>query len=77
VRHFHSYCVWGDGTDEMRCRQRYLPKPIHNAETLRRTMLDARRQKEENRRAHAPKSLGQEALRPKNAKGVVVERVES
>ncbi|KAI5476261.1 WD repeat and SOF domain-containing protein 1, WDSOF1 [Pseudohyphozyma bogoriensis] len=56
-------------------RQQFLPKPIHNAEVLRRTMLDAKSKKEENRRAHAPKGL--EAQRPKAAKKQAIQRVES
>lgn len=58
-------------------RQRFLPKPIHNAEKLRRTMLDARGQKEENRRAHAPKSVDKELLKPKSARKVGIVRVEN
>lgn len=38
-------------------------------------MLDARSKKEENRRAHAPKGL--ESERPKSARKVMIERVES
>lgn len=58
--------------------QRFLPKPIHNAEKLRRTMLDARAKKEENRRAHAPKGLAESgALKPKPAKKAMIQRVES
>lgn len=33
-------------------RQRHVPKPIKSAQQLKRTMLDARRVKEENRRKH-------------------------
>jgi WD repeat and SOF domain-containing protein 1 len=34
------------------CRGRYLPKPIHKANQLKRTMLESRRVKEERRRKH-------------------------
>lgn len=40
-------------------------------------MLDARSKKEENRRAHAPKGIDPEALKPKAAKKAAVFRVES
>jgi len=34
------------------CRNRHLPKPVHQASKLKRTMLEARRVKEERRRKH-------------------------
>lgn len=58
-------------------RQRFLPKPIHNAENLRRTMLDARGKKEENRRAHAPKGVDAESLKPKSERKRAIQRVEA
>lgn len=45
-------------------RHRHLPKPIYKAATLRRTMTEAERRKEERRRAHsAPGSMVPEPLR--------------
>ncbi|SCV71912.1 BQ2448_4606 [Microbotryum intermedium] len=58
-------------------RQRFMPKSIHNAETLRRTMLEARVRKDENKRKHAPKGIDADKLKPKPAKRGVIERVES
>ena len=41
-------------------------------------MLDARAKKEENRRAHAPKGLAESgALKPKSARKVAIQQVES
>ncbi|KAM0791504.1 hypothetical protein ACM66B_005957 [Microbotryomycetes sp. NB124-2] len=57
-------------------RQRFLPKSIHSAERLRREMLDSRMRKEENRRAHAPKGVSQDQLKPKPAKKAAISRVE-
>lgn len=57
--------------------QRFLPKPIHNAENLRREMLDARNKKEENRRAHAPKTVDPSLLRPTPAKKRAIAKYES
>jgi len=57
-------------------RQRYLPKAIHNAQRLRRTMLEARRKRDENRRAHTRKDIA-EKMRPKPARKVAVERVDA
>ncbi|KAL8276141.1 hypothetical protein RQP46_011459 [Phenoliferia psychrophenolica] len=70
---------WGTVADVAKLeRQRFLPKPIHNAEQLRRTMLDARGKKEENRRAHAPKGLAESgALKPKPARKLAIQQVES
>ena len=34
------------------CRGRHLPKPIYKANHLKRTVLEARRVKEERRRKH-------------------------
>ncbi|GAA6063636.1 hypothetical protein JCM10212_002597 [Sporobolomyces blumeae] len=58
-------------------RQRYLPKPIHQATKLRREMLDARASKEENRRRHAPKGVDPESLKPKPQRKVAIQKVES
>ncbi len=69
---------WGSVAEVSKLeRQRFLPKPIHNAEVLRRTMLDARTKKEENRRKHAPKGVAEEKLRPKAARKAAIARVES
>ncbi|KAM0753136.1 WD40 repeat-like protein, partial [Meredithblackwellia eburnea MCA 4105] len=70
---------WGTVADVAKLeRQRFLPKPIHNAEVLRRTMLDARAKKEENRRAHAPKGLAEAGkLKPRPARKLPIERFES
>ncbi|KDE08868.1 hypothetical protein MVLG_00966 [Microbotryum lychnidis-dioicae p1A1 Lamole] len=69
---------WGSVGDVAKLeRQRFMPKSIHNAETLRRTMVEARKKKEENRRKHAPKGIDREKLRPKPAKKAVIEQVES
>ncbi|KAL5989476.1 hypothetical protein ACLOJK_010368 [Asimina triloba] len=47
-------------------RHRHLPKPIYKATTLRRTMVEAERRKEERRRAHsAPGSMPREPFRQK------------
>ena len=40
-------------------------------------MLDARSKKEENRRAHAPKGVDAEHLKPKSARKLAIQRVES
>jgi len=34
------------------CRGRHLPKPVYKANQLKRTVLEARRVKEERRRKH-------------------------
>jgi hypothetical protein len=39
-------------THSITFRTRHLPKPVHQASKLKRTMLDARRVKEERRRKH-------------------------
>ncbi|XP_058095796.1 uncharacterized protein LOC131241136 [Magnolia sinica] len=47
-------------------RHRHLPKPIYKAASLRRTMVEAERRKEERRRAHsAPGSMPREPFRKK------------
>lgn len=53
---------WGK-TDQIRriSKRRHLPSSIHNATNLKRTMIDARKAKEDNRRRHT--KAGQE--RPK------------
>ena len=66
-----------DGFFFIPSRQRFLPKPIHNAETLRRTILDARSKKEENRIQHAPKGVDKASLRPKSEKKRGILAVES
>ncbi|GAA5958303.1 hypothetical protein JCM21900_001344 [Sporobolomyces salmonicolor] len=58
-------------------RQRYLPKPIHQATKLRREMLDARANKEENRRRHAPKGIDPDELKPTAARKAAIHKVES
>lgn len=55
---------------------RYLPKPIHQATKLKREMLDARRTKEQNRIAHAPKGVDQELLKPAPQKKQAIQKVE-
>jgi len=57
-------------------RQRYLPKPIHQATKLRREMLDAASNKEDNRRRHAPKGVDPESLKPKAQRKVAIQKVE-
>jgi WD repeat and SOF domain-containing protein 1 len=54
-------------------RARYLPKPIHKANQLKRTMLEARRVKEERRRKHT--RVGES--KPKAEKKTVVVREQS
>ena len=58
-------------------RQRYLPKPIHQATKLRREMLDAANNKEENRRKHAPKGIDPEQLKPTAQRKLAIQKVES
>jgi WD repeat and SOF domain-containing protein 1 len=53
-----------------------MPKPIHQATKLKREMLDARRTKEQNRIAHAPKGVDQELLKPAPAKKSAISKVE-
>ena len=50
------------------CRGRHLPKPIYKANQLKRTMLEARRVKEERRRKHT--RAGE--TKPKAEKKIVV-----
>lgn len=52
------------------CRGRHLPKPIYKANQLKRTMLEARRVKEERRRKHT--RAGE--TKPKAEKKIVVVR---
>ena len=52
------------------CRGRHLPKPIHKANQLKRTTLEARRVKEERRRKHT--RAGE--TKPKAEKKTVVVR---
>ncbi|GAA6024915.1 hypothetical protein JCM11491_005524 [Sporobolomyces phaffii] len=69
---------WGDVAEVAKIeRQRYLPKPIHQATKLRREMLDAAGNKEENRRKHAPKGVDPESLKPKAQRKVAIQKVES
>ena len=47
--------IFGHLTGDARlsiCRSRHIPKPVYKAAQLKRTMLDARRVKEERRRKH-------------------------
>ncbi|KZP21284.1 WD40 repeat-like protein [Athelia psychrophila] len=53
-------------------RKRHLPKPVHQASNLKRTMLDARRVKEERRRAHT--RSGENKPKAERKKVVVVEQ---
>lgn len=69
---------WGQVAEVSKIeRQRYLPKPIHQATKLRREMLDAANSKEENRRRHAPKGVDPEHLKPKPQRKVAIQKVES
>ncbi|GAA5901061.1 uncharacterized protein JCM6883_004738 [Sporobolomyces salmoneus] len=69
---------WGQVAEVSKIeRQRYLPKPIHQATKLRREMLDAANNKEENRRKHAPKGIDPELLKPKAQRKVAIQKVES
>ncbi|GAA5889718.1 hypothetical protein JCM16303_007150 [Sporobolomyces ruberrimus] len=69
---------WGQVAEVSKIeRQRYLPKPIHQATKLRREMLDAASNKEENRRKHAPKGVDPESLKPKPQRKVAIQKVES
>lgn len=38
---------------DCKCRSRHIPKPVYKAAQLKRTMLEARRVKEERRRKHS------------------------
>ncbi|KAL0946283.1 hypothetical protein HGRIS_012534 [Hohenbuehelia grisea] len=51
---------------------RHLPKPVYQASKLKRTMLDARRVKEERRRKHT--RAGEEKPKAERAKAVVSEQ---
>lgn len=53
-------------------RSRHLPKPVHKAAELKRTMLDARRVKEERRRKHT--RAGESKPKAERKKVVVVEQ---
>ncbi|GAA5952370.1 hypothetical protein JCM3765_001953 [Sporobolomyces pararoseus] len=69
---------WGQVAEVSKIeRQRYLPKPIHQATKLRREMLDAANNKEENRRKHAPKGIDPEQLKPKAQRKLAIQKVES
>jgi WD repeat and SOF domain-containing protein 1 len=52
------------------CRGRHLPKPVYKANQLKRTVLEARRIKEERRRKHT--RVGE--TKPKAEKKAVVVR---
>jgi len=53
-------------------RSRRVPKPIKNANALKRTMLDARSEKEERRRKHS--SAGEHKPKAERKKAVIVEQ---
>lgn len=51
-------------------RQRFVPKPIHNATKLRREMVSASNRKDDNRRRHAPKSRAGEKPKSERKRGI-------
>jgi WD repeat and SOF domain-containing protein 1 len=53
-------------------RSRHLPKPVHKAGALKRTMLEARRVKEERRRKHS--RAGESKPKAERKKLVLVEQ---
>ena len=53
-------------------RQRYLPKSIYGAQKIKNEMLEARATKEDNRRAHAAKSVVGQAVRKAERKKAVL-----
>lgn len=52
-------------------RQRFVPKPIHNASRLEKEMQAAQRRKESNRRKHAPRNRPLENPTSERKKGIV------
>ena len=53
-------------------RSHHVPKPVHKAAKLKRTMLDARAVKEERRRAHT--RAGDSKPKAEKKKAVIVEQ---
>lgn len=72
VSRYGSSCHLGDSHPSLPPRTRHLPKSVYQASKLKRTMLEARRIKEERRRKHT--RAGETKPKAERKKVVLVEQ---